>query len=300
MEQCLRIENILKGSRKWFTRDKSRSGTCSSEVVKRSICRLVWEVRWMKTRSAWYPVWKRRQLGSSSVGSGYTKAGRESWWMQNTRNPRKKHYYMSDSVPWKRVAAILHAREDVQRGSSGDSMQKGGANRPEVRTLRWYQIRRDASISAEMTILWTWWAGPGLWDQHARSEETVIECRGEVFLTNDGPVENMNKELCGLVRCFQVASKTTPGSSSPEISSVRQWRVAWRNSTTCTSGDCQRARCCAKRSPIPSWTRRASKDPDAMQGMQCMWSPVRKDKAKKRGDETLDQITGYRWRIANC
>ena len=35
----------------------------------------------------------------------------------------------------------------------------------------------------------------------------------EVFLANNGPVENMNKELCGLVRCSQVASKTSPGSS---------------------------------------------------------------------------------------
>ena len=47
----------------------------------------------------------------------------------------------------------------------------------------------------------------------------------EVFLANSGPVENMNKELCGLVRCFQVASKTSPGCSSPEISSVRQSRA---------------------------------------------------------------------------
>ena len=104
----------------------------------------------------------------------------------------------------------------------------------------------------------------------------------EVFLANNDPVKNLNKELCGLVRCFQVASKTSPGSRSPEVSSVRQSRVeprAWRNSTTSTSGDCQRARCCAKRLSIPSWTRRAWKDPNAMQGMQCMWSPVRKDKA---------------------
>ena len=45
MELCLRIDNILKGSREWFTRDKSRSVTCSGEVVKRSLCRPVWEVR---------------------------------------------------------------------------------------------------------------------------------------------------------------------------------------------------------------------------------------------------------------
>ena len=58
-------------------------------------------------------------------------------------------------------------------------MQKCGANRPEIRTWRWYQIWRDTSISAEKTFWWTWWAGPGLWDQHARSEEAVIECRAK-------------------------------------------------------------------------------------------------------------------------
>ena len=38
--------------------------------------------------------------------------------------------------------------------------------------------------------------------QHARSEETVIECRPEHSSPSMGPVENMNKELCVLVRCF--------------------------------------------------------------------------------------------------
>ena len=121
MELCLRIENILKGSRKWFTRDKSRSVTCSSEVVKRSLCRLVWEVRWMKSRAHGIQCGTADSSGSSSVGSCYTKAGRKSWSMQNTRKPGKEHYYMSDSVPVKRVTAVLHAREDVQRASSGDS-----------------------------------------------------------------------------------------------------------------------------------------------------------------------------------
>ena len=40
--------------------------------------------------------------------------------------------------------------------------------------------------------------------QHARSEETVIECRPKYFSPSMGPVENMNKELCGLVRCFRI------------------------------------------------------------------------------------------------
>ena len=38
----------------------------------------------------------------------------------------------------------------------------------------------------------------------ARSEETVIECRPKCSSPSMGPVENMNKELCGLVRCFRI------------------------------------------------------------------------------------------------
>ena len=34
--------------------------------------------------------------------------------------------------------------------------------------------------------------------QYARSEETVIECRPKYSSPSMGPVENMNKELCGL------------------------------------------------------------------------------------------------------
>ena len=40
--------------------------------------------------------------------------------------------------------------------------------------------------------------------QHVRSEETVIECRPMYSSPSMGPVENMNKELCGLVRCFRI------------------------------------------------------------------------------------------------
>ena len=40
--------------------------------------------------------------------------------------------------------------------------------------------------------------------QHARSEETVIECRPKSSSPSVGPVENMNEELCGLVRCFRI------------------------------------------------------------------------------------------------
>ena len=75
----------------------------------------------MKSRAHGMQCGTADSSGPSSVGSSYTKAGRKSWWMQNTRKPGKKHYYMSDSMPVKRVTAVLHAREDVQRASSGDS-----------------------------------------------------------------------------------------------------------------------------------------------------------------------------------
>ena len=40
--------------------------------------------------------------------------------------------------------------------------------------------------------------------QHARSEETVIECRPKYSSSSMGPFENINKELCGLVRCLRI------------------------------------------------------------------------------------------------
>ena len=40
--------------------------------------------------------------------------------------------------------------------------------------------------------------------QHARSEETVIECRPKYSSPSMGPVEKMNKEHCGFVRCFHI------------------------------------------------------------------------------------------------
>ena len=75
----------------------------------------------MKSRAHGIQCGTADSSGPSSVGSSYTKAGRKSWSMQNTRKLGKKHYYMSDSMPVKRVTAVLHAREDVQRASSGDS-----------------------------------------------------------------------------------------------------------------------------------------------------------------------------------
>ena len=40
--------------------------------------------------------------------------------------------------------------------------------------------------------------------QHARSEETVIECRPKYSSPSMGQVENMNKEFCGPVRCLRI------------------------------------------------------------------------------------------------
>ena len=55
--------------------------------------------------------------------------------------------------------------------------------------------------------------------RHARSEETVIECLPKYSSPSMGPVENMNKELCGLVRCFRIylreKAKTEITTESP-------------------------------------------------------------------------------------
>ena len=40
--------------------------------------------------------------------------------------------------------------------------------------------------------------------QHARSGDAVIECRAKYSSPSMGPFENMNKELCGFVRCFRI------------------------------------------------------------------------------------------------
>ena len=235
MELC---ENILKGSIKWFTRDKSRSVTCSSEVRKRSQCPLVWEVRWMKSRAHGIQCGTADSSGSSSVRSSYTKAGRKSWWMQNTRKPGKKHYYMSDSVPVKRVTAVLlHDREDVQRASSGDSEEEL-SRRCECRSVAQtgQKYEPDVVIRYDVILRSLLKRRSGEHDERDLGCEinTFAERRGchrvssEVFFANNGPVENLNKELCGLVRCFQIASKTSPGSRSPEVSSVRQSRVESR------------------------------------------------------------------------
>ena len=40
--------------------------------------------------------------------------------------------------------------------------------------------------------------------QHARSEETVIECRPKCSSPSMSPVENMSKEVSELVRCFRI------------------------------------------------------------------------------------------------
>ena len=74
-----------------------------------------------EVKSAWYPMWNRRQLGVEQ-----RRIQPHDGWKENLVNAEhsqlgKKHYYMSDSVPVKRVTAVLHAREDVQRASSGDS-----------------------------------------------------------------------------------------------------------------------------------------------------------------------------------
>ena len=96
MELCLRIENILKGSREWFTLDNSRSGTCSSEVVKRSLIRLVWEVRWMKS--------KERVVSNGEPPTARVEQRR----MQLHEGWKRKQMNAELSEPWQE--ALLHER----------------------------------------------------------------------------------------------------------------------------------------------------------------------------------------------
>ena len=44
----------------------------------------------------------------------------------------------------------------------------------------------------------------GVANQHAWSEETDIENRPKYLSPSMGPFENINKELCGFVRCFRI------------------------------------------------------------------------------------------------
>ena len=60
------------------------------------------------------------------------------------------------------------------------------------------------SAVVEHLRTWGWQRALGVAIQHARSEETVIECRPKYSSPSMGPVENLNKELCGLVRCFRI------------------------------------------------------------------------------------------------
>ena len=61
--------------------------------------------------------------------------------------------------------------------------------------------------------------------QHARSEETVIECRPKYSSPSMGPVENMNKELCGLVRCFRTYLREKAKMEITTVSPLLPWLV---------------------------------------------------------------------------
>ena len=61
--------------------------------------------------------------------------------------------------------------------------------------------------------------------QYARSEETVIECRPKYSSPSMGSVENMNKELCGQVRCFRVYLREKAKLEIPTESSLLPWLV---------------------------------------------------------------------------
>ena len=64
--------------------------------------------------------------------------------------------------------------------------------------------------------------------QYARSEETVIECRPKYSSPSKGPVENMNKELCGLVRCFRIHLREKAKMDKMTESPLLPWLVRHR------------------------------------------------------------------------
>ena len=61
--------------------------------------------------------------------------------------------------------------------------------------------------------------------QHAQSEETVIECRPKYSSPSMGPFENMNKELCGLVRCFRIDLREKAKMEITTESPLLPWSV---------------------------------------------------------------------------
>ena len=181
MELCPRIKNILKGSEEWFTRDKSRSVTCSSETIPESpgvgsaldevTERMVSNVQPTTARV----VQRRIQLHEG--------------WMRKLMN-------VEDSAPWQeallherfsRLTAVLHAREEVQRASSRDSEEL--SRRCECRSLAQTDQKYELSggFRNDVILRSLRKRRSGERDeqdltcaiQHARSEETVIECRAK-------------------------------------------------------------------------------------------------------------------------
>ena len=73
---------------------------------------------------------------------------------------------------------------------------------------------------------------PGVAEQDAKSEETVIECRPKNSSPSMGLVENMNKELCGLVRCFRIYLREKGKMEITTESPLLPWLVGhcvWRS-----------------------------------------------------------------------
>ena len=76
--------------------------------------------------------------------------------------------------------------------------------------------------------------------QYARSEETVIECRPKYSSPSMGVVENMNKDLCGLVRCFRIYLRERAKMEITTVSPLLPWLVrhcGWILSCDAVRGD---------------------------------------------------------------
>ena len=108
-------------------------------------------------------------------------------------------YCFVQDAPGEELFTIL----DVSRHDGGTHLEeKGLATNVSVgggRTSTWGRKKVVLRIDGEPAI-----RALGVAIQYARSEKTVIECRPKHSSPSMGPVENMNEELCGLVRCFRI------------------------------------------------------------------------------------------------
>ena len=127
------------------------------------------------------------------------------------RQPYKEPEFLADycffAGPGKELFTILDMLDIALGMMAAISVEEQGpatyAVSAVVEHLRaWRRKKVIFRIDGELAI-----SALGVAMQHARGEETVIECRPKYSSPSMGPVENRNKELCGLVRCYRIYSR---------------------------------------------------------------------------------------------